>query len=615
VNRRIGFAVAGLVMAVAVLLVWQRPASAQIPGLPSGLSDKATCRAAPNPATPDGGMIGLLVEPPTNPWNGDPFTDTTHDISEKYGLGGLEFVTYDQGCYGQAVSAGPNWVENLLWRAPIYMTALAGSVMGTMMHPTFLGVFDPLIERTARQVHDGPFALMIPVTFGLVGLYVIVRALRDRAVSSALSAGGWLLLVIAIASVFATSPLWAVRQFDDNTLAVTQAVGSGFGGSDTLVGSVHRNILYKQWLAGTFGDPNGPAANKYGAALFDAGVYPWSEWQSMQTGVVDAAKLKETKQQKWQDIADKVQHEFPVAYEHLQGQHIPDRTFRSGFALFGVVGATLFQIIAGMAFVVAVILVRFFVLAWPIAVILGAFPTKRLVLVALWQCLIGGVVAAVACAVAAGLVSLFIGQILAATELAGWLTLFLMLAVFVAAWIMLRRYRSFAHGHVGSAARKAGKAIVAVKVGEHVVEKGTKDNPPAEKTAGPPNAGGAPPPPRRRPNEGHHAAGFTRPRDPRDPQVGAYRPQVAAGPEPAAIGAATSKEWRHGDGRWVKQEPAAAPGPRQRVQSTSASTPNPPDGGSRAATPPRAKPDSEAPIETRRISGKDGRDVYVPIRR
>lgn len=611
-RQRVYLAAAAFVLAAVLLLVWQRPAGAIDLPTPGKIADKATCKAPPEPATPDGGMMGFLVEMPDNPYNGDPFAPgATGSIKDKYGYGGLGFVTYDQGCPGQFQSAAPNWFENMLWKLPIYMTAFADQVVSTMFHPTFLGVFDPVVTNAAAAIRGGPFAALIVVTFAAVGLYIVVSAFR-RSMHDALSAGGWLLLVIGVAAFFGSNPLWAVHTFDENTTMVSQAVGSGFGGSDVLVGQIHKQILYKQWLTGTFGDANSPVAQRHGHELFEAGALSWSEWKSIREGTVNGSDLIKAKQDRWQEIAEQVKNEDPIAYSNLQGNHIDQRTPRSFFAALGVLGATAFQILAGFMFVVALLCVRIFVLAWPIAVIIGAFPTKRTILVSLWGWLWGGLIAAVACVFAAGVVSVFVGAILASTELAGWLVLFLLLAVFVAAWKLLRPYRSPFNGSVGGAVKRAGRAIAAIKIGEEMVEHGVKDAERGQSQRRRRDPVAEPPPPpsasrRPRAETGAHAAGFVQERDTGAAAVGAYRPGVSTGQEQPALGRARSKTWEDGTQRIRVEEPVQPSGRRVRVESTSRTAPNPPDRVSRPAGA------GKEPIDARVV--RTNRPVYVPVRR
>lgn len=611
---------------VAVLLVvvsigtLASPASAVQAPLPNPLAD--VCKTPPDPSTPDGGMAGFLVTPPETLETGDPWDPNSGtSLRDVYGYGGLQASTYDLGCAGQATSYVANMVENLVASVPVFLAALAEQVMATMMRPTFLGVFDPVIENAARRLGDsasGPVWPYLTVTMIAVALFIVVKAVR-RSVSSALSAGGWALFVLGTVAVFLVSPLLPVRVFDEQTTAITQAIGAGFGGQD-LADQVHREILFETWLARELGDPNAPVAQRYGRELFEAGTYSWAEWRQMREDPGAAEGLKRGKQERWVSIAEAIEEEDPVAYEHLQGKHvIPERMWRSVYATVGVFGATIFQITAGLAFIVALLTVRLLVLLWPVAAILGAFPTKRLVLLRLWERLLGAVVAMVACQAMAGLVSLFVGAVLQATMLAGWLTMFLLIGILVAAWVMLRPYRSFAGGHVGRAANQvtgaAVKAFATAAAVEQGVEQGVESGmaqqrlPRLPRTSAPADPTGPPvrldKPPRGATAPPTHdrsepRTGWVRERGER-PAVAAYRPALPAAPEREAIGRGHGTGWK---ATWTPPAEESQPaGPDLRKR------------GGRAPRPPVYDRHGGEAIDMRRTTDKDGQEMYVPVRR
>lgn len=586
------------------------PASAQV-------LDTLQCKSAPDPATPDGGMAGFLVMPPETLATGDPWDPNSGtSLRDVYGYGGLRFVTYDQGCAGQTASFSANMLENLIMSGgPVMVAALVEQIMATTQNPgAILGVFNPVIENAARRLGDsvsGPVWPYLAVTIGAVALYVVVMAVR-RSVSAALSAGGWALFVLGTVAVFLASPLLPVRVFDEQTTAITQAIGAGFGGQD-LADQVHREILWETWLAGTFGDPNSPVAQRHGRELFESGVYSWAERQQMRDDPGVAEDLKRSKRERWAEIAEAIKEEDTVAYEHLQGLHIGDaRIWRIVYAGVSVLGASIFQIVAGLAFIVALLTVRLLVLLWPVAAILGAFPTKRLVLLRLWERLLGAVVAMVACQAMAGLVSLFVGAVLQATMLAGWLTMFLLIGILVAAWVMLRPYRSFAGGHVGRAANQVTGAAVKAFATAAAVEQGVESGmaqqrlPRLPRTSAPADPTGQPvrldKPPRGATAPPTHdrsepRTGWVRERGER-PAVAAYRPALPAAPEREAIGRGHGTGWR---ATWTP--PAEEPQPAG------------PDLRKRPARGPVYDRHGGEAIDMRRTTDKDGQEMYVPVRR
>ena len=67
-------------------------------------------------------------------------------------------------------------ISNWIMQPPIALTALTGSVTEVAFQPTFLGAFDPVIERVSRALHTNLFASWIPAVLALLGILILFKA-------------------------------------------------------------------------------------------------------------------------------------------------------------------------------------------------------------------------------------------------------------------------------------------------------------------------------------------------------------------------------------------------------------------------------------------------------
>jgi hypothetical protein len=422
------------------------PSLPDLPGLPDCPPGVPDSKVPPVPSPPNPYLASMfgITEPGTPP-AGDPFVDGSPvAITDIYGYGGLDFHTYDLGCGGAlADPVAGLWTgaANLTTAATTVVVQTVSTLVWAIEQPgLWTSVFDPILESVAATVKANPFATLFPATLLVVGMIMLARAHRAELASVTRDAA-WVLFVIAVSVFFLTAPARAAHTLDDGLgFAVREfrAGTAGNGGPLTSVGQVHRVALYDTWAAGTFGDSGSATAKKYGPELFKASTFSWAEWRTAQSDPQAYDHMRAAKQQQWMDIAKAIEDEDPEAYLNLQGKRPLNRVLHAGVGAITAVATCSFVIAAAVLFIAALVVIRLFVLAWPLWALLGAVPSKRHVLGDLWNKLTGLVLSALIFAFAAGLMSLLIGALLRAQVPLALRVLLAAIAT-IAAWTYLAR--------------------------------------------------------------------------------------------------------------------------------------------------------------------------------
>ena len=470
---------------VAFLLVLTAgPASAQattgvrVPGL-LGLD----CTEAPTPDMPGDGIAAFFDKPPSSlPPAEDPFAkDSTTTIYEQYGYSGLRWHTYDLGC-GPDMSRNPDAVigtavGNWIMSMPIAFSALTSSITRAALHPTFLDVFDPAIERISTALHDSLFASWIPAMIALLGLALLFTARRSALATTAASIG-WALMVILLATAIFRWPLNA-GHFADNTVTGTLGqVVSRIDGSQTEVdpgvavaSNVQESIFYNSWLAGTLGSTDSTTAKKYGPELFQAQTLTWREAAAVRKNPEAGKKIIEAKKDAWTKTAAKIKADDPTAYEYLSGKRSETRF---GYAVLAFVAAFLalpFLLVAALLLLGSFLIVRLAVMMFPAFAVIGIFPAGRGIVIGIGRTVGAALINAVVFGIGAAVTIKVLGLILdPQSKLPGWLALVLLPLFSFVMWAALKPFRRLtsmvprsadpfgdAAGAMGAASRATGR--------------------------------------------------------------------------------------------------------------------------------------------------------------
>lgn len=447
--RRLIHVALAIAVGFAVVVALPPSASAAIPGF-------GDCKDAPTPEIPGRGLAGFFSSAPKQlPPQEDPFKPGAKtSIYEQYGYAGLRWNTYDLGCGPQAArdpdAVIGTTVANWLFTLPKTAVAFTVAVVQVAFHPTFLGVFDPLVRKVTTALHDGLFTPWSPLFLGALGFLLIWRSRRANLASTA-GAVAWALLVLVIAAALFRWPVQAGRVADQSVTTALGAVsgtldgrssGSATTGELYAGGNVHGALLYQTWLAGELGSSTSPAARKYGPALFDAQALTWRQAQTLQSDPEQGKKIVAAKQAEFKATAAKIKDEDPDAYQYLVGKQSDTRI---GFALLGAFAAlcTLpFLFAAALLVIAAFMIVRFAVMLFPAFATLGVFPTMRGVVTGVGNTVGAALVNSVLFGIGGAITLRDIGILLSPqTRLPEWLALVLMLLFSVVMWIALRPFR------------------------------------------------------------------------------------------------------------------------------------------------------------------------------
>lgn len=439
----------GLWLAIAAAMIvvpnWFSTASA-IPGIPD-------CKQAPTPDVPGQGIAGFFSNSPDQPpATADPFTpDAKTTIYQQYGYAGLRWSTYDLGC-GPDTMRNPDAVigtafANWVVQPALAVTALTGSVTEVAFNPTFLNVFDPVIEHVSTALHDNLFATWIPAVLALLGILLIWRANRASLATSA-AAVGWALIVVILATALFRWPVAAGHAAD---LTVTRTLGTvvqKLDGRDEQVdpgtavaSNVVDTILYKGWLAGTLGSADSKTAKKYGPALFKAQALTWAEARLLETDPDAGKKLLEAKQDQWKDLAQRIKDEDPNAYEYLTGQRSDTRVGYAFLSLIATFLALPFLLVSALLLLGCFMIVRLAVMMFPAFATLGAFPHGRGLVTGLGRTVAAAVVNSIIFGIGAGVTVSVLGLLMAPSGAPAWLGLVLMPLFTFVMWMALKPFR------------------------------------------------------------------------------------------------------------------------------------------------------------------------------
>lgn len=422
-----------------------------VPGIPGLGSD---CKESPTPDMPGRGIAGFFSNPPDQlPAEADPFEPSSSTtIYEQYGYAGLRWRTYDLGC-GPDAMRQPDAVigtamSNWLMQAPIALTALTGSLTEAAFHPTFLGAFDPIVERVSSSLHESLFSSWIPVVLALLGALIIFRS-RRAALATTAAAIGWAMIVVILATAIFRWPLGAGHAVDST---VTESLGAvvskldGHGGDvdpgTAVASNVQEQLLYRAWLAGTLGSPDSETAKKYGPALFKSQALTWREAAVIQDDPEAGQKIIDRKQQEWEAIASRIQDEDPEAYENLTGSRSETRV---GYAVLAALATFLslpFLLLSSLLLLGCFLIVRLAIMLFPAFATLGAFPASRGLVLGLGRTVGSAIVNAIIFGVGAGVTVVVLGVMFHPGGGAPtWLSLVLMPLFSFMMWVALRPFR------------------------------------------------------------------------------------------------------------------------------------------------------------------------------
>ena len=358
-GRRIAALVTLLALILAMALVSSSaalgaPALAQVPGVDD-------CKQAPNPDRPGSGMVGAIDPTPLQ-------AGTPNSVYAEVGYAGLVWHTYDLGC-GPSGLRNPNavidtWTGNLLFDIGKVIVGATNGLHYALGDGGLLAPLNDLIVSGTVALYDSVYAPW----FGLIAVLlaiVLFRSIWRGDLATVSKRAAWALAGIWLAAATYLTPLLYTQVLDGVLVDGSNQVRTGFlhevgiAQRDALPTLLHEQIIYRNWLRGEFGSPDGPQATQLGRDLVRAQAFTKQE---IAAGADDPkSSVADRKKQEYKAIADRT----GSAYGYFQG--IDGNRIGVGFlAALQAVMFGLFQLLAQAALLLAQVLLRVVILLGPI---------------------------------------------------------------------------------------------------------------------------------------------------------------------------------------------------------------------------------------------------------
>ncbi|HJT03142.1 MAG TPA: hypothetical protein VJ757_05870 [Pseudonocardiaceae bacterium] len=347
----------GLILAVALVSspsALGAPASAQVPGVDD-------CKQAPNPERPGSGMVGAID--PTPLQSGAP-----NSVYAEVGYAGLVWHTYDLGC-GPSGLRNPNavidtWTGNLLFDIGKVIVGATNGLHYALGDGGLLAPLNDLIVSGTVALYDSVYAPWFGVIAVLLAI-VLFRSIWRGDLATVSKRAAWALAGIWLAAATYLTPLLYTQVLDGVLVEGSNQVRTGFlhevgiAQRDALPTLLHEQIIYRNWLRGEFGSPDGPQAAQLGRDLVRAQAFTKQE---IAAGADDPASgVTDRKKQEYKAIAGRT----GSAYGYFQG--IDGNRIGVGFlAALQAVMFGLFQLLAQAALLLAQVLLRVVILLGPV---------------------------------------------------------------------------------------------------------------------------------------------------------------------------------------------------------------------------------------------------------
>ncbi|MGH3806801.1 MAG: hypothetical protein ACRDRU_09235, partial [Pseudonocardiaceae bacterium] len=241
------------------VLGWSSSALAQVPGVDD-------CKQAPNPERPGSGMVGAIDPTPLQ-------AGTPDSVYHEVGYAGLVWHTYDLGC-GPSGLRNPNavidtWTGSLLFNIGKAVVGATNGLHYALAEGGLLAPLNDLIVSGTVALYDTVYAPW----FGLIAVLlaiVLFRSIWRGDLATVSKRAAWALAGIWFAAATYLTPLLYTQVLDGVLVEGSNQVRTGFLDEvgveqrDALPTLLHDQIIYRNWLRGEFGSPDGPQAEQLG---------------------------------------------------------------------------------------------------------------------------------------------------------------------------------------------------------------------------------------------------------------------------------------------------------------------------------------------------------------
>lgn len=363
---------------------------------------------------------------------------------ERYGYGGLRYPLFDLGCLGTAGNWTWNSVANLELRGMVWATALGGFMRRSGQSSIWWDTLDPVVESSqvlAQRLLWGNggiitlAGILLACSLGYLGWQRKVSMVLHLAVMAA--------VVLVIGHLAAFDGVNLVHTLRDTTVAVTSVFTSDpdrVGDSDI----VHRELLYRTWLAGMFGDADSPVAQEYGPRLFDCGVFRFDEAQTVE---VEQGKLDCVHQ-----IMGELDKNHRVEAQYAHGGKSLEQAGTAFQGLIGAVAVAFWDMFAGGAGLILFLLITFVVPALMFVVVLAMFKDgQKTFLRPLFDMVAGAIIRMIICTITGQIVAAAAGAVLGSATIPWPMRIVLLVLILAVSIGLTKHHRRLTGGRVDAA--------------------------------------------------------------------------------------------------------------------------------------------------------------------
>ena len=361
-----------------------------VAGSPAGAAGLDACNndEAPVPASPHGAG-SWIVQLGESPKDADPFDNDGVTLESTYGTT-PQLWTYDNGCTGQFVAGAGTAIGNILLQISGTIPNWTHALLDAVVDPEspVQALDNPVVDAT-RAVTEGVWRPWITIAVLLVAATAIWRA-RTGHIAGSATAVAWAGVVLLGTTLLISYPAESVRLVDDGVRNTVTLIATGFEdhpapGEDPAVAAINgqmdevvRSTQYRTWLTGALGDADSATAREHGPDLFRATHFTFDEYETYRSDPEGEGKtIVEEKQDAFKAIADQIDREDSVAYEYFKGEHWGQRVTAGLVNLVAVIVTCGYLLIAGLAILLAFVLIRLIVPFAPAAGILFMFDRTR----------------------------------------------------------------------------------------------------------------------------------------------------------------------------------------------------------------------------------------------
>jgi hypothetical protein len=410
-------------------------------------------REAPNPRSPTSGLSGLVAQPPDAMPQGDTFDadgNPTPALWGKYGTAGLWWPVYDPGCnpaaeWGMRMATGFAQWGNEVTNFVLNSTA---TVRAWAWRTDWLDPIDDTMDTFTgglRNTYTGP---MMGLALIAAGLMIVWRGRRAQ-LSHTATLAGWAVTMMVLGVLAMSAPTRAAELVDTygtGTAATVESAIAGVDvadsrppcptegmvvydpaacqpsdpdspvagvGTDPFVGLAVSEVAWQNWLVGMFGSSTSSTAQEYGPRFYEAMALTWEE-----AALPDDERraVIEQKKDDFKALAEELRDVDNAAFKVLQGKTaFEDRVATSWIGALLMAIVTLFAAVAAVCVLLARLVARFVVMAFPVVVPFGMVAEYRQPVMSLWKTVSGAVVTAIMYTLASGLMIRLLSALLQST--------------------------------------------------------------------------------------------------------------------------------------------------------------------------------------------------------